>query len=328
MVPVSLQIAVDRGGERETADVELSVFVEQRSLDILLNDVGPFEPVDSCVLNQALNVLKILAHSDAAAPVGVLAWLYDPELLAKLRDAVEDGLAARLEGLFEELLKLEVGGVVQAVLNVESERDLLMVFFAQSLIVNFHVVVNGLLVAEVVVVLHFGVRQQVVGGQVFFFLLFLFVLLALRELGSLGVGVLVLVLEIKLGISVAQRGQLVLVWRIYQILFGGIALLVRCLGGHLGVKVTPSRLAPLFVLGVALLFLLLPRLDASKDLVAFPLSPNEVVVLPIVVVTHGPPESRLESCAHDARVVSAPDVKLVRGERSCGEDGLFDAVGF
>ena len=61
-------------------------------------------------------------------------------------------------------------------------------------------------------------------------------------------------------------------------------------------KLFPSLelcLAPLLVSFLLLLFLdLLPRLQASQNLVLLPLRPYEIVILPIVVVAHAPPEAR------------------------------------
>jgi hypothetical protein len=51
-VPVALQVTVDGRGQCVAADIELSVLVEQGSLDVFLNDVAAFVPVDLLGLHQ------------------------------------------------------------------------------------------------------------------------------------------------------------------------------------------------------------------------------------------------------------------------------------
>lgn len=60
---------------------------------------------------------------------------------------------------------------------MECEGQILIVVFADRLVVDFHVVENGLFVAEVIVVLHLGVRKLVMGRDIFFLLLLFFLVL-------------------------------------------------------------------------------------------------------------------------------------------------------
>lgn len=67
-------------------------------------------------------------------------------------------------------------------------------------------------------------------------------------------------------------------------------------------------------------------LETIDDLVALPLGPHEVVVFPIVEVTHGPPEARLETSPNQHRVVATTNVVLVRSDRSLGELDVGSSV--
>lgn len=138
--------------------------------------------------------------------------------------------------------------------------------------------------------------------------------------------------ELKLWARITKRcrSQLVFLGSGDKIFLWRSALLVGGLGGQLAVDVPSSgRLwALLFILIFLFLFLdLFMGLDATEDLVWLPLSPYEVVVFPVVVVTHGPPEPRFESCSDDPWVVSSADIVLIWSERSIGKLYLFDSIG-
>ena len=60
-------------------------------------------------------------------------------------------------------------------------------------------------------------------------------------------------------------------------------------------------------------------LDAIKNLIGLPLRPQELVVTPLVVIAHRPPEARLQSCTNQDRVVSFANVVLVWCEGSIWE---------
>ena len=67
---------------------------------------------------------------------------------------------------------------------------------------------------------------------------------------------------------------------------------------------------------LVLIFLLslehvLMRLDRVENFVGFPLSPDKVVVLPVIIVPHAPPEPRFECSSHNARVIASPDVVFI-----------------
>lgn len=76
-------------------------------------------------------------------------------------------------------------------------------------------------------------------------------------------------------------------------------------------------LAPLTFLVFARQFLV--WLDLRQYFIALPLGPQEIVIAPVVKVAHGPPEASLERRPHQDRVVSPPNVVLVRRERRSRE---------
>ena len=83
-VPVRLQVAVDSRAERVTPYVKLPILVQQRLLDVLLNDIAAPVAIDLLCLNQALDVIQIAADLDTATSIRVLSGLHDPELVAVL----------------------------------------------------------------------------------------------------------------------------------------------------------------------------------------------------------------------------------------------------
>lgn len=84
-VEVALQITVRGRGHCINADVELTTLVEQRFLQVLLNYVSAFPPVNHRVANDRTNLIQIAAHLDSATPIRVLTWLDDPETVSKIR---------------------------------------------------------------------------------------------------------------------------------------------------------------------------------------------------------------------------------------------------
>ena len=101
-VPIPLQISVYGAHHGEGTDIELPILVQQRLLDILLNDVRTLVPVNVRVLHQALDVVKVLADLNTTSSVGVLTRLHDPKVLTELGQLVEDGGLAAVLSVVEE----------------------------------------------------------------------------------------------------------------------------------------------------------------------------------------------------------------------------------
>lgn len=85
MVEEALQVAVDSGGQRVQSDIKFAALVEQRLLAVLLDDIGALLAVDLVVANDLSDLRQLLAHSDPAASIRVLARLHDPDLSAHHR---------------------------------------------------------------------------------------------------------------------------------------------------------------------------------------------------------------------------------------------------
>jgi hypothetical protein len=145
-VPIALEITIYGRHQSKTPDIKLTVFVEKRLLDILLDDVTPFNTIHSRVLYQSLDVIKIFAHLYSTAPVGVLSRLDDPQLLSKLGQLVKNCGLARIRSVVIELLELEELRIAQTLLDMESKRQALEVITSNCLVIHFHVIVDGFLV--------------------------------------------------------------------------------------------------------------------------------------------------------------------------------------
>jgi hypothetical protein len=211
-VPITLEVAGNRAHHGEAPDVELPVLVEQRLLDVLLDDVGAAVAVHVGVLHQGLDVVDVSADLDAAPTIRVLARLDDPKGLAELGELLQDSRLVRILCVVVQLLELEELWIVEALLDVERERQVMMILFAYGLVVHLHVVEYGLLVAQVVVVLHLAVVEQAVRSWVLLFVIIFFLafLASASEdsavLGGAAVGSCrVLLLELDLGAGIAKR---------------------------------------------------------------------------------------------------------------------------
>ena len=172
LVPVALQVAIDAAHHGEGPDVELAVLIKKGPFDVLLDYVRSLVAIHVGVLYYAFDVVELFTHGDTASSVGILSWLHYPKVLSKLRIILKHSFFAS-DCIIVELLKLLELWIVEALLDVEGERHLLVVLTAYSFIVDLHVVEESLLVTQVVVVLHFAVGKQLVRCVVLLLLFFL-----------------------------------------------------------------------------------------------------------------------------------------------------------
>ena len=162
--PVGAHEAVQAGDQHVVADVELPPLVQQRVLDVLLDDVGLVVAVLVLLLllEDVVQLVDLLNHHDAVAAVRQLPRLHDPDVLQPppplllLRPLLLVLLAL---DLLELLGEPHVFGVVHSFLDVEGERDDLEDVLLAQLVVALEVVVEGLLVADEVVELQVVVHQ-------------------------------------------------------------------------------------------------------------------------------------------------------------------------
>ena len=172
LIPISLEVAVDSRGQCIAADVELTVLVEQGTLDILLNDKAAPVATDMLSLDQLFYMIQITADLDATPSVSVLAGLHDPEAVAVLGVLLKHFVSLRI---VVGLHKLEELTVVLTLFNVIRQWKLVERILALAFIKDFHVVVDGLLVAEMEVVLLMVARDHVMTGRILFLLLLLLI---------------------------------------------------------------------------------------------------------------------------------------------------------
>lgn len=176
-------------------------------------------------------------------------------------------------------------------------------------------------------------------SYIFFFFLFLLLafLTSAYDLAVLGCAIVgggwVLFSELKLGTGVSKRSgsQLVLFWSCNKVFLWRSAFFVGSLCGELAVDVASSgRLwASLFVLIFLLCLLnIFVSFDTAQDFIRLPLCPDKVIVLPVIIVTHWPPEPRLKSCSYNAWIVASTDVVFIRCKRSIWELYFLDSIWF
>jgi hypothetical protein len=114
-VEIGFQSAVVACDQGEAPDVELAPLVKQRVVNVLLKDHGAGAIAATVGKDQVANLVQVLLHLDAVAPVRILARLDDPDVLARLVR-----VALHLLGL---VVLLEFGklGVIVPHLDVEGQ---------------------------------------------------------------------------------------------------------------------------------------------------------------------------------------------------------------
>ena len=168
-VPVRLQVAVDGRAEGVAPDIELPVLVQERLLNVFLNDVAASVAVHLLRLDQALDVLQVATHLDTTASIRVLTRLHNPELVAVLGVLLEHLIVLRVVIRF---LELEEFAICFALFDVEGQRYPIKRILPHGLVIDLHVVVNSLFVAQMEVVLLMVRRDHVMTRVVLFLLLF------------------------------------------------------------------------------------------------------------------------------------------------------------
>ena len=316
-VPVCAGDSEEVGDHHVVADVELAVVVEQGAVDVHLHDVGALGLLFAqggvaaarglALLDQRVQLVDLVDYGDPSALVAVLPWLYDPDVahlvphhsalvLLLLLLPLHQALPAAVE-----LHEPRVLGVLEALADVEGERQVVEHVLADERVVLPEVVEEGLLVAEVEVV------DEVVVDGVGLILgqhrLELFV----EVLDSEGVLPLFVFLEVlqvglvKLLVCFAEEleGELLVLAALelvesHPIGQPHLAALLRHL---LLLLVFQSRL------GVARLLLLL------EHLTHFQLRPHELAIA-APLLHNAPPEPALEQSPDHGAVVARSDVGL------------------
>jgi len=143
-VEVSFVIAIHRSYHGVGPDVKLASIYQKRIVDVLLDNACTL--LGLCVLSyQILDFGEIFGYLDALSPVGIFAWLDDPDVLF-----VDVCLVVSLE--FEKL------GVIEAFFDVERHWQCIKGVLAYSFVVVAHVDPESLLIRKVIVVLNLVIQ--------------------------------------------------------------------------------------------------------------------------------------------------------------------------
>ena len=78
-VPVSLQVAIHSCGHSIASNIELSVLIKKRLLNIFLDDITASMAVNLLCLNERSDVIEVTANLNSTATICVLTRLDDPE---------------------------------------------------------------------------------------------------------------------------------------------------------------------------------------------------------------------------------------------------------
>lgn len=83
LIPVCSKYTVDTGEKHVCADVELSLVVQKRTLNVLLNDVCFLNSVRVLLfcVQDSLYALKVITYLYPIPSVGNFSWLDDPHIL-------------------------------------------------------------------------------------------------------------------------------------------------------------------------------------------------------------------------------------------------------
>jgi len=111
-----------------------------------LNNVGPLLAVVLVIRTDALDVGQVTAYVDTTSPVGVLAGLDDPHFLTHL--GVSDDIGGAVWVVEHGLESFEFF-TVDSLGNVEGQGQVIEHVLASGVVVDLHVVVEGLLVGQV-----------------------------------------------------------------------------------------------------------------------------------------------------------------------------------
>lgn len=166
LIEVALQVPIDSRGKCEQPDVKLSLLVQQRTLAVLLNDVGSLLAGDHVVLNDLSDLGQLSADSDPAPTVRILAGFYDPEVFAHGWVFLEVRVLIRGVISFFEFTELTVS---QSFFYMVSQWQVIESVLLSGFVIDLHVVVDSFLVRKVEVAILMICRPQRVRSDVLFF---------------------------------------------------------------------------------------------------------------------------------------------------------------
>lgn len=140
-----MQVTVDSSHDGVASDVKLAIFVEQRLLDVLLNDITTSRTSYHCVLNQTSDLGEVLADSNATSSICVFTRFDNPQMFAQLWMLVKNCLFATV-CVLKQLLELEELWIAESFFDVKRQWQHSVVLNAKCLKIDSHVVVKRLFV--------------------------------------------------------------------------------------------------------------------------------------------------------------------------------------
>ena len=155
-IPVGFDDAVEASDEHVVADIELPALVQQRLLYVLLQDEGSDIAVVALLfaLQPDQDIVERIANTDPVSSIAELPGLDDPDILLVAPSLL---VLLQLRVVVEEQFVL---GIVNALDDVEGEWQGLKDVHLLQFVVLPHVVEEGLLVANEIVLLEVIVHQQ------------------------------------------------------------------------------------------------------------------------------------------------------------------------
>ena len=305
-VPVPLEVAVDCRRKCVASDVKLAIFIQEWSFNIFLDYIGAFLAVNLLIVDNWLDVIYVPAHLDSSSTVCVLARLYYPHAMAVSGEFYQFWLRLRVLVYLEKLLEFSV---IFAIFYMEGKGYKVKWILAARFIVDLHIIPDSLFVAQMEIVLLMIRCDHIMASMVLLFRLFLVFVLAFLPASKNDICRGLVSARGDASISLLERRKSLLLGslrRRYQILHWRIALFISWLRRHQ----TLWTLLPLYFF-VFEFFYVFIGFNTVQNLVWLPLCPQELIVSPLVIVTHWPPEARFQCCTNQYGVVSFPNVVFV-----------------
>ena len=231
-------------------------------------------------------MVDVTADLNSRASVCVLARLDYPHLGTIFGEFGQLWLDWRI---LVHLHKFHEFSIIFTLLDVESERHVIKWIQTLRFVEDLHVVKNSLFVTQVEVVLLVVRRHHLVISMVLLFLLFFFFFLIVSTDTRFARRFIATWRDAS--VCFLQGIQCLLFcsfWCRDQIFNRRIAFLISWLSRHQALRALFS-----FFLLVIGLFDVFVRFNAIKNLIRLPLGPQELVVRPLIIVPHRPPESSL-----------------------------------
>lgn len=148
-------------------EVEFTLEVQQRSLDVSLNNVSSTRSIfiHLSLLEHRFDVLKSEAHLDTISSITVLPRFYDPSIILFLLALVLTIAKDFFSPFVVVLQKLEILFVFHTIFDMEGQRQKIKDFLIGLFIIIGHSIEQGFLIAN-----HIIINKMVVHSNVLYLL--------------------------------------------------------------------------------------------------------------------------------------------------------------